>query len=151
VSSIQSRIVDFVVGTSCLAYATGKPSGLVVGRGTAVPVQEANHPRIDVYVGPERTQAVGAWHGDPKERWVTLLLECRAVGVGISPDLALDPLKVWAEKRIYADETFGGIGAGISGWSTDQDTRQLDKTYGLATLAVEVRYITSRDDPESQT
>lgn len=150
-SSIQSRIVDFVVGTSCLTKVSGLPSGLVVGRGTGAPVQLANNPRIDVYVGPERTQPVGQQHGgNPMLRFVTLVLECRAVG-GSSPDLAVDPIKVWAETRMYADETMGGIAAGVVGLIVEQDNRRMDKSYALATMAFEVRYVTTRGNPEAQT
>ena len=150
-SSIQSRIVDFVVGTSCLTASSGKPSGLVVARGNGLPVQAVNTPRIDVYVGPERTQPVGQQHGgNPMVRWVTLLLECRAVG-GSSPDLALDPIKVWAETRLYADERMGGIAAGVTGLMVDQDNRQMDQSYALATMQFEVRYVTTRGNPEAQT
>ncbi len=150
-SSYESQIVDFVIGSSCLTTSSGKPSGLVVGRGTAVPVQAANHPRMDVYIGNGRAQKLNSDHpSTPMDRTVRLLIECRAVG-GTSPDLALDPLKVWAEKRLYNDETMGGLAAEILGWQTEQDTRQLDKTYALATIAVDIRYVTARGNPESQT
>ena len=149
-SSIQSRIVDFVVGSSCLTAASGKPSGLLVGRGTGAPIQLSSHPRIDVYIGPERTQPVGmARSGNPMSRWVTLILECRAVG-GSSPDLAVDPIKVWAEVRMYADERMGGLAAGITGLQSEQDNRQMDKSYAQATLAFEVQYVTTRGNPEAQ-
>jgi hypothetical protein len=151
-SSVQAQIVAYVVGSSCLATSSGKPSGLVVGRGTAKPIQAADNPRIDVYVGPERTEAVGlrgggsGGAGNPMQRWVTVFLECRAVA-GTSPDTALDPIKVWAEQRMYADETFGNLAAGIWDWRTEQDARHLDQSYALATIAAEVRYITNRGSP----
>lgn len=150
-SSYESRIVDYVVGTSCLTFATGKPAGLLVGRGTAVPVQDGKHPRMDVYVERGSARKLASGHpSTPMDRTVRLIIECRAVG-GTSPDLALDPLKVWVEQRIYADETMGGLAAEVLGWDAENDTRQLDRTYAMATIAVEIRYVTARGNPESQT
>lgn len=149
-ASIKHRIVDYVISASCLDHATGKPAGLAVERGRTRPVNADATPRIAVYVGPEMAEGVGQRHtGTPMRRQVTLYLEIRATG-GPSPDEVLDPIAVWAEQRIFADEYMGGLAAGVVGWRVEQDARASDQTYSLATIAVDVLFVAVRGNPESQ-
>ena len=149
-ASIKNQIVDYAVGTSCLAYPTGLPAGLTIRRGGLIASTQSRQPEVLVYVGPEtRWDPVGVRRsGNPVLRTFTLICEIRANGA--IPDEVLDPLEVWVETRLFADETFGGLATGIVGWRTEQDGRQADLGYFVATVYADVEYTTQRGLPETK-
>ena len=148
-ASIKNQIVDYVVSTSCLATVSGLPSGLTIRRGNLIPTTQARLPEVCVYVGPEISwNPVGVRRsGNPVLRAFRLICEIRCTGA--IPDEALDPLEVWVEKRLFADETFGGLATGIIGWGVEQDARQSDQSYAVATVFADVEYTTQRGLPET--
>ncbi len=147
-ASVKNRIVDYLVSASCLAQVSGLPAGLTVGRGKTTPMQLTGHPRVDVYVGPEiKWQPVGTVRtGTPILRGFTAILDIRVIGA--IPDEALDPIEVWCEARLFADETMGGLATGVIGWRVEQDARQLDKNYALSTIYADIEFATPRGNPE---
>jgi len=60
------------------------------------------------------------------------------------------PLEVWVEKRLFADETFGGLATGIVNKGSEQDARQSDLAYTVCTVFVDVEFTTQRGLPETR-
>jgi hypothetical protein len=149
-ASIKNQIVDFAISTSCLATVSGLPSGLSVRRGNLIATTAARVPEVSVYVGPEISwEPVGLRrHGNPVLRVFRLICEIRCAGA--IPDEALDPIEVWVEKRLFNDETFGGKATGIVGWAVEQDARQSDGSYAMATVFCDIQYPTQRGLPETR-
>jgi hypothetical protein len=151
-ASIKNRIVDYVVSSSCLDFATGKPASLTIRRGGLIASTTVRHPEVLVYVGPEAAGSVGLRrNGNPMNRAFSLICEIRVnAAVGTALDETLDPIEVWVEKRLFLDDTFGGLAAGITGWRVEQDARQSDQGYAVAACVAEVQFVTVRGNPESQ-
>lgn len=152
-ASIKNQIVDYAVSTSCLAQVSGLPSGLNVRRGSLLASTSARQPEMGVYVGPEiKWQPVGAVRtGNPVLRAFRLIIDIRASStITDAMDEVLDPLEVWAEKRLFATDTFGGLATGIIGWGTEQRGFQADKAYYLSTVYADIEYTTQRGLPETR-
>jgi hypothetical protein len=152
-ASIKNQIANYVAGAGCLALATGMPSGLTVRSGPLVNATAARLPEMGVYVGQElRWDPVGQRrHGNPVLRGFRLHIDIRAQGTLASEiDDVLDPLEVWAEKRLFADETFGGLGVGIVGYGSEPRGVQADKSYYLSSVYVDIEFTTQRGLPETR-
>ena len=78
------------------------------------------------------------------------IAKARALGCSTSTatDDVLDPFEVWAETRLFADETFGGLCIGIVGYGADQRAGQADKAYYLTTVYADIEFTTQRGSPE---
>lgn len=149
-ASIKNQIAGFAVSASCLNATSGKPSGLTVRRGRLLNSTTVSQPEVLVYVGPEiEWTPVGTRRsGNPIKRAFRLLCEIRANGA--IPDEVLDPLEVWVESRLFADETFGGLATGIINKGSEQDASQSDRAYAVCTLFVDVEFTTQRGLPETR-
>jgi|SRR5215469_3753212 len=148
-ASIREQIAVAVIAA---LQAAGGPAGLTVHRERTRPIEVDSLPAILVYFEDDaapkpfdkqkfRTPFV--------TRSVQIALQCRAQGSPPStpPDLALDPILVWASQRMFVDETFGKLAIGAEEGRTEWKSREGDAQIAAATLRFSIEYRTARTDP----
>ena len=132
--------------------ASGKPAGLTVHRERTRPIEQDSLPAIMLYAEDDQPKAMGSNYRAPQtERQLSIGLQCRAIGsASVAADEALDPIIVWANLRVFVDETFGGLANGVEEIRTVWSSREGDQPVAAATIHFTVKYRTSRLDPTSK-
>ena len=128
------------------------PAGLTVHRERTRPIETDSLPAIMVYSEDEQPKNLGSqtYRAPLTERQLSVGLQCRAKGsTGVAPDVALDPILVWAVKTISQNETFGGLANGVEEDRTVWSSREGDDPIAAATVHFTIKYRTSRLDPTS--
>jgi len=151
-TSIREQIMVALVA-ALSAGGTGSPSGLTVHRERTRPLEIDSLPAIMVYADDDVPKTLGqqVYAAPLTERHFSLALECRAQGSSsVSPDVALDPVLVWAAQTVLANERFGGLASGVEEGRTVWSSREGDVPVASAKLNFTIRYRTSRLDPTSK-
>jgi hypothetical protein len=146
--SIRERI--FQVLTALLRQpGRGAPQGLLVTRERLRPIEKEMLPAILLYADDDDPKPLaGQMYKAPLvERQLSLVVECRANSDNGPPDLALDPLLVWATQTIVENEQFGGLANGVEEHRTTWISREGEIAVAAAALHFTVKYRTARADP----
>lgn len=155
-TSIRERIVDAIVTA---LEAPGGPSGLSVHRFRTRPLTKDNLPAQVVYVVEERsviagnvsfttpTAMTGALTGDLTEHQLLVAVESRVAGD--PPDVALEPLVVWATQQVLADPTLAGLAISTLEYDTKWTAQEADQVYGAASQMFVIQYFSLAADPTS--
>lgn len=148
-SSIREQIAAAVVAS---LSGSGGPAGLTVHRERTRPIETDSLPAILVYFEDDSAPKPfdGQKYRSPLvKRSVQLALQCRAQGnpPATPPDLALDPIIVWATQRMFADETFGTLAIAVEEGRAEWKSREGDIPVAAATIRFSIEYRTARIDP----
>ncbi len=136
-----------------LLSANGGPVGLTVHRERTRPLENDQLPAIVLYYLDEQPVLPSgqAYRSPLVERKLEIMAECRALGDNTTPpDMALDPIIVWASTQIFKDETFAGLALGVEEGRTLWQSKEGDQPVAAAMIAFTIRYRTSRLDPTSK-
>jgi hypothetical protein len=144
--SIRERIFQALEG---LLAGTGAPTGLTVTRERLRPIEKESLPAILIYADDDAPKPLAGqnYKAPLSERVLALVVECRAnAGTG-PPDLALDPLLVWATQVVVGNEKFGGLANGVDEQRTVWLSREGEVALAAAAIHFTVKYRTARADP----
>lgn len=122
----------------------GKPAGAVVDRNRRQPTAASELPRISVERLDEGVEKATASRSSPLvDRRLRIAVVSRIAGA----DAALDPFSQWAVQALMADQSLGGLAAGIDeqavNWEYDEDS-QVD--YSVEARTFQIRYVTRAGD-----
>ena len=146
-ASIREQII---LAAESSLNAGGGPAGLTVHRERTRPIEVDSLPAVMIYAEDDQPKPLAAqnYRAPLTERQLTVGLQCRAQGSSsITPDAALDPVLVWASRRMFSDETFGGLANGVEEIRTVWASREGDLPVAAATTHFTIKYRTSRTDP----
>lgn len=68
----------------------------------------------------------------------------------LEADQAVDPLYIWAIRRLLPDQRLGGLATGIREVKRAWGGEERERGHALMLLAIEVTYQTRADDPEAR-
>lgn len=152
--SIREQILEAIVAA---LQAGGGPAGLSVHRSRARPLSKDQLPAQVVYPIQERTVVQGAkfapapYLGKPQQVLVrhtmAIIVEHRVIGD--PPDVALEPLLVWATAQLLADPQWGTLAISTEEHETKWAASEEDATYGAAAQEFHIDYFSLAVDPTS--
>lgn len=131
----------------------GKPTGLVVHREPAVPLEEDAEKSV-VFYPLARTRARGEL-GGPLEYVLDFATELRRKvstterAAGLTASEALDELYDWTVSALQADPTFGGVALALDEISMEWDQDLQNRLHGRSAVRWSVRFWAERDDPST--
>ena len=132
-ASYREQVMTAIVAT--LAAGT-PPAGLTVHRERTRPIETDSLPAIMAPL---------------TERQLGVVLECRAqASLNVAPDVALDPITVWATQRMFADVSFGGLANEVEEGRSVWQSREGDVPVAACAIHFTVKYRTSRLDPTTK-
>lgn len=151
-ASVRERILA-EIEARINADAPGRPDGLEVHRHVERAVQldaeSGQLAEICIYPAPD-TPDVPTHDFDLIERSFTVRCEMTALAMdGQPPSAAVDPLYVWAVRRLLADPTLGGLAVMLLEGQTQFAELERGAAYGRAFTDFEITYHTTQD-PEAQ-
>jgi hypothetical protein len=149
-TSIRLQIINAIVAT---LGAGGGPSGLTVWREGTRPIETDSLPAVFLYAEDKDPEPLAhqTYRAPLAERQLSIRLECRAKGaLNTPPDVAVDPIIVWALQRMFADVSFGGLANEVEEKSWEWGSREADVPVAACTIHFTVKYRTSRLDPTTK-
>lgn len=151
-SSIRQQVLDEIVSMLKTNSAYARPNGLRTHRMLQVPIDADELPAIVVYPMQFTPFGVGeGGHVDTNLNQLVVRLECRAkISPSQSPDEAIEPLLVYAQKVIKSDESLGGIASICTEGGIQYDFEIAEAGFAAAAYDWTVDFFTDEQDPEAQ-
>jgi hypothetical protein len=148
-SSVRTRILEAVCDALRVGEAGGsaRPAHLTVHRMKQTPIESDELPALAVY-----PLSVGGALGaiDSMTNSMEVRIEARCKVGKLSPDEAIDPLLVWIQKAIKADDTFEGIASQCIEGGITYDEEIMETGFAAASYDWTVVFFTTENDPEEQ-
>jgi len=144
-----------VQGLVALADAVGKPTGLVVHRNRAMPLDQSAHPSLVVYSTPasgavgERVRRIDH-DADSAERTLYVRAEIRCRGRNAAQlELDADTIYVWLVRQWASDSALSALAEDIRELSGSIEVQYLEELYLQRYVDFEIDYLTQVADPEA--
>ena len=121
-----------------------KPAELNVHRNRTLPFDEDQLPAAVIYLGNEVIQPAHGKEGKVSEHLLPVSVEIRVADD--TPDVALDPYIVWANRAIMSDPKLGGYAITTMLTGISRTAELLDKSYGGARMDFLVQFRARKAD-----